>query len=98
MDLPELWPSLYPCCSLVIAPRPHPQATDLSRRIDAQYSGVFVGVALPHAEGGAAGDSDAAQLELRTALPDPAELSEASFGELGRSAPKVPVHRTCCCI
>ncbi|KAL4859226.1 Acyl-coenzyme A oxidase [Chlorella vulgaris] len=65
------------------------QATELSRRIDAQYSGVFVGVALPHAEGGAAADSDTAQLELRTALPDPAELSEASFGELGRSVPKL---------
>ena len=69
------------------------QIRELGAQIDALYSGVFVGVELPAA---AEDDSAAAALasELAAALPDPSALSEAAFGELGRTSPKVG--RRCC--
>lgn len=68
------------------------QVEQLTSQIDALYSTVLVGVALPAAadgdeEGTAAATALAAQ--LKEVLPDPAALTEARFGELGRSAPKV---------
>ncbi|PSC71131.1 protoporphyrin IX magnesium chelatase [Micractinium conductrix] len=67
------------------------QITQLSTQINALYGSVFVGVDLP--AGGAHAPEDAAAAELRAqaaaALPDPAALTEASFGELGRAAPKL---------
>lgn len=68
------------------------QVAELSAKIDALYSTVLVGVALPPpAEGDEKGAAASAALaaELAAGLPDPATLTEARFGELGRSSPKV---------
>lgn len=68
------------------------QVAELSAKIDALYSTVLVGVALPlPAEGDDAGAAASAALaaELAAVLPDSAALTEARFGELGRSSPKV---------
>lgn len=68
------------------------QVGELSAKIDALYSMVLVGVVLPApAEGDEQGAAAAAALatQLAEALPDPAALTEARFGELGRSSPKV---------
>lgn len=68
------------------------QVAELSAEIDALYSTVLVGVALPAApEGDEEGAAAAAALaaQLAAALPDPSALTEARFGELGRSSPKV---------
>lgn len=68
------------------------QVAELSAKIDALYSTVLVGVALPAApEGDEEGAAAAAALaaQLAAVLPDPSALTEARFGELGRSSPKV---------
>lgn len=75
------------------------QAAGLGSKIDALYSSVFVGVELPQLEvptGGAddraSSEAEAAaalQAQLAQVLPDPSQLTEAGFGELGRTAPKV---------
>ena len=72
------------------------QVAELASNIDALYSSVFVGVQLPAAPGGENGQAAHQHQqqhldELAAALPDPAALTEASFGELGRAAPKVRV-------
>ncbi len=76
------------------------QATKLGSKIDSLYSSVFVGVELPpppvrtqgEADHKAASEAESAaalQSQLAEALPDPSRLTEAGFGELGRTAPKV---------
>jgi hypothetical protein len=67
------------------------QVAELASKIDGLYSSVFVGVQLPAAAEAASGQAahQQQQEQLATALPDPAALTEISFGELGRAAPKV---------
>lgn len=76
------------------------QASELGTKIDTLYSSVFMGVEIPQPtpppptevdDKAAAGAEAAAALQAQLAqvLPDPSQLTEAGFGELGRSAPKV---------
>lgn len=65
------------------------QVKELSCKIDALYGGVFVGVQLPPPAEGDGAATEALASELAAALPDPATLTEAGFGELGRASPRV---------
>lgn len=66
------------------------QVAELGRKIDALYAGAFAGMQLPRPAEGEEGAEAAAALaaELAAALPDPSSLTEAAFGELGRTSPK----------
>lgn len=80
------------------------QISELSAKVDALYAGVFVGIALPPPDEGEEGAAAELAAQLAAAMPDPAALDEARFGELGRTAPKVGRLRVlmllvwrCCC-
>ncbi|KAL4458671.1 hypothetical protein ABPG75_013536 [Micractinium tetrahymenae] len=75
------------------------QAAELGSKIDTLYGSVFVGLELaqPSQAPGGADAKAAAEAEAAAALraqqaevlPDPSQLTEAGFGELGRTAPKL---------